>query len=166
MCSSDLTTGVSLTEDQVEKYRMRLHKQERDRLVEMSQRGPGGIGNLGAGYLGDSNVTRGGGGDLRTGILEGMNAIRNVTTNLFGPRDGQSDILGAPPETIMPRPPAVEAPWQGTKPDGTPKDVVELTPEVPSVYDRPDTSYYPKPPPPKLSPLDPRNTPKSGKLEY
>lgn len=164
------TTGVSLSEEQLQKYQMRLVKQERDRLLNMQSRGPGGIGNIGADLLGDSDITRGGGGDLRSNILEGMNSVKQVTQDLFaGKMRDDATVFGAPPPLAMPKP---TAPWQGLKPDGTPKDVVELTPEMPDRFAPPpeERNYSPhqptKPkPPPVLSPYDPRNTPKSGVLE-
>lgn len=143
------TSGVKLTEDALQKYRMRLQKQEAERVTQLSQRDLGIADRMGIGM--QPTPTRGGGGDLRSSILDGMASIKDVTTELFAGKDKATD-MDLPPSLRVSAPVApvdsvAPVNSENLKPDGTPKDEVRVVVKPP-VYSAPSQpGAQPKPQP-------------------
>ena len=119
------TSGVSLSEEALERYRMRLQKQEAERVRSLSERDLGIADRMGIGMQEPASMT-GTGMGLRSSILRGMDSIKDVTTELFAGKEADDKFL--PPKLTVPAlaPPTAD---ENLKPDGSPKDEVRV--EVP-----------------------------------
>lgn len=121
------TSGVNMTEEQLQRYRMRLQKQESQRQGELSGlSNKGRIGRMGVVDTSEKEI--GGGGDLRKSILDGMASIRDVTTELFAGK--VKDDLYLPPKLTVPalKPPSpTPQPGPAPSPSPQPKPLVDAS---------------------------------------
>jgi hypothetical protein len=121
-------TGMS--EADLATYRQRLQVREQSRLTTLGNRDLGMTDAMGVGR--QSRGTTGGGGDLRTSVLNGMNSVAKTTQSLFGsPSRTKDDLYVPPPPPPAPTPTATAAPIT-TKPKTT--DSSPITQKVNDPY--------------------------------
>ncbi len=179
-------TVRTLGPTRVEEYRQRLEAAERRRRLDY-RKDEGGLSRLGVGV--QEATTQGGGGDLRSSILDGMDSIRQVTQELFAGKSPASKEAG-PPELpkmgtvpgLFARPPASPPPSPSIPAPSSPPATLSPASVVGTVSGAAAAATAagvaagqaaaeaakagallrpPKPP----KPFDPRNTPRSGVLE-
>ena len=140
----DGTLGATFTEDQAELYRQRLLREQQEQDRARMYDDAGGLAK--AGIIPTERVT-GGGGDLRSDVLNAIAGITSITPTvqtLFGglrPPDSR--------ETTFVPPPPPKPPEPTLKPPEDEQDAAVLLPDQwdDNTDARDDDTYYPNPPP-------------------
>lgn len=105
---------TGLSEADLATYQARLQRREQERLTTLGDKNTGGPRRL------TQTRAPGGGGDLRSSVLSGMNSVRDVTQHVFGssPTRTKDDIY-VPPPPRAPVPDATPTPSRGDIPGVT-----------------------------------------------